>query len=89
MISGALALRCALKGPTALPWLPLSHSDHSTVRFRDGDCSAEVDWAKHLHHGPSASASQLKERGFSDVGLLVVAGLLCGFASLGAIAKHD
>ncbi len=32
----------------------------------------------HLHHN-------IKERGFSDVGLLLVAGSMCGFAAIGAI----
>lgn len=86
MISGALALRCALKGPTtvamvaplAILILPLFDSAMAIVRRKLTGRSIYTTDRAHLHHN-------IKERGFSDVGLLVVAGSLCGFASLGAI----
>ena len=86
MISGALAIRCALKGPTtvamvaplAILIIPLFDSMMAIVRRKLTGRSIYTTDRAHLHHN-------LKERGFSDVGLLLVAGSLCGFASLGAI----
>lgn len=86
LISGALAIRCALKGPTtvamvaplAILIIPLFDSLMAIVRRKLTGRSIYTTDRAHLHHN-------LKERGFSDVGLLLVAGALCGFASLGAI----
>lgn len=86
MISGALALRCALKGPTtvamvaplAILIIPLFDSAMAIVRRKLTGRSIYTTDRAHLHHN-------IKERGFSDVGLLLVAGSLCGFASIGAI----
>lgn len=86
MISGALAIRCALKGPTtvamvaplAILIIPLFDSLMAIVRRKLTGRSIYTTDRAHLHHN-------LKERGFSDVGLLAAAGSLCGFASLGAI----
>ncbi|MCC6510766.1 MAG: undecaprenyl/decaprenyl-phosphate alpha-N-acetylglucosaminyl 1-phosphate transferase [Pirellulaceae bacterium] len=86
MISGALALRCALKGPTtvamvaplAILIVPLFDSAMAIVRRKLTGRSIYTTDRAHLHHN-------IKERGFSDVGLLLVAGALCGFAAVGAI----
>ncbi len=86
MISGALALRCAMKGPTtvamvaplAILIVPLFDSAMAIVRRKLTGRSIYTTDRAHLHHN-------IKERGYSDVGLLLVAGGLCGFASLGAI----
>lgn len=86
MISGALALRCAMKGPTtvaliaplAILIVPLFDSAMAIVRRKLTGRSIYTTDRAHLHHN-------IKERGYSDIGLLLVAGGLCGFASLGAI----
>lgn len=86
MISGALALRCAMKGPTTVAMIaplailivPLFDSAMAIVRRKLTGRSIYTTDRAHLHHN-------IKERGFSDVGLLIVAGGLCGFASLGAV----
>ena len=86
MISGALALRCALKGPTTVAMIaplailvvPLFDSAMAIVRRKLTGRSIYTTDRAHLHHN-------IKERGFSDVGLLLVASSMCGFAALGAI----
>lgn len=86
MISGALALRCAMKGPTtvamvaplAILIVPLFDSAMAIVRRKLTGRSIYTTDRAHLHHN-------IKERGFSDIGLLLIAGGLCGFAALGAI----
>lgn len=86
MISGALAIRCALKGPAtvamvaplAILIIPLFDSAMAIVRRKLTGRSIYTTDRAHLHHN-------IKERGFSDIGLLLVAGGLCGFASLGAL----
>ncbi len=86
MICGALAIRCSLKGPTtvamvaplAILTVPLFDSAMAIVRRKLTGRSIYTTDRAHLHHN-------IKERGFSDVGLLLVAAGLCSFAALGAL----
>lgn len=86
MISGALAIRCSMKGPTtaamvaplAILIIPLFDSAMAIVRRKMTGRSIYTTDRAHLHHS-------IKERGFSDVGLLLVAGSLSGFAALSAV----
>ena len=86
MICGILAIRCALKGPAtgaiiaplAILIVPLFDSAMAIVRRKLTGRSIYTTDRAHLHHS-------IKERGFSDIGLLVVAGSLCAFAALSAL----
>lgn len=86
MISGALAIRCSLKGPATVSMIaplailivPLFDSAMAIVRRKLTGRSIYTTDRAHLHHN-------IKERGYSDVGLLLVAGGLCAFASLWAL----
>jgi len=86
MISGALAIRCALKGPTtvaviaplAILIVPLFDSAMAILRRKLTGRSIYTTDRAHLHHS-------IKQRGYSDVGLLLIAASLCGFAAIGAI----
>ncbi|MFO1066210.1 MAG: MraY family glycosyltransferase [Pirellulales bacterium] len=86
LISGALAIRCSLKGPATVAFIaplailviPLFDSTMAIVRRKLTGRSIYTTDRAHLHHN-------LKERGLSDVGLLVVTGGMCLFASIGAI----
>ncbi len=89
LICGALALRCSLKGPTtvaiftplAVLIVPLFDSTMAIVRRKLTGRSIYTTDRAHLHHS-------IKQHGFSDVGLLVVTGSLCAFASLAAISAN-
>ncbi len=86
MIAGALAIRCSVKGPASVSMiaplailiLPLFDSSMAIVRRKLTGRSIYTTDRAHLHHN-------IKERGYSDVGLLLVAGGLCAFASIWAI----
>ena len=86
MICGALAIRCSIKGPASVSMiaplailiLPLFDSSMAILRRKLTGRSIYTTDRAHLHH-------TIKERGYSDIGLLVVAGGLCAFASLWAV----
>ncbi len=86
LVSGALAIRCSIKGPATVSMIaplailivPLFDSMMAIVRRKLTGRSIYTTDRAHLHHN-------IKERGYSDVGLLLVAGGLCAFASTWAI----
>ncbi len=87
LITGALAIRCSLKGPATVALLapasllviPLFDSAMAILRRKLTGRSIFTTDRAHIHH-------TLKNYGFSDKGLLAIAAAMCLFVSLGAIS---
>lgn len=87
LVTGALAIRCALKGPATVAMLapasllviPLFDSAMAIIRRKLTGRSIYTTDRAHIHH-------TLKNSGFSDRGLLAVTAAMCLFVSIGAIA---
>jgi UDP-GlcNAc:undecaprenyl-phosphate GlcNAc-1-phosphate transferase len=86
LVAGAIAIRCSFKGPATVSMIaplailvvPLFDSTMAIVRRKLTGRSIYTTDRAHLHHS-------IKERGYSDLGLLLIAGGLCVFASTWAI----
>ncbi len=89
LITGALAIRCSLKGPATVALLapasllviPLFDSAMAILRRKLTGRSIFTTDRAHIHH-------TLKNYGFSDKGLLLIAAAMCLFVSLGAIGSQ-
>lgn len=86
LVTGALAIRCALKGPATVAMLapacllviPLFDSAMAIIRRKLTGRSIYTTDRAHIHH-------ILKNSGFSDRGLLAITAAMCLFVSAGAI----
>ncbi len=87
MITGALAIRCSIKGPTAVAFLaplailsiPLLDSSMAILRRKLTGRSIYTTDRAHLHHS-------LKDKGLSDHGLVFAVILMAIITAAGAIA---
>lgn len=86
MVTGALAIRCSIKGPASVAFLaplavlsiPLLDSSMAIVRRKLTGRSIYTTDRAHLHHS-------LKDRGLGDFGLVFVVTLMALITSSGAI----
>ncbi len=87
MITGALAIRCSIKGPAAVAFLaplailsiPLLDSSMAILRRKLTGRSIYTTDRAHLHHS-------LKDRGLGDRGLVLIVILMAIITATGAIA---
>lgn len=93
LVTGALAIRCSLKGPTvtflvplAILSIPLFDSAMAIIRRKLTGRSIYTTDRAHLHHS-------LKERGFSDRALVLVVAIMSivtvGAAVLGSVLRQE